>query len=289
MTIDVVLYFYKMSELKIKLVDLIKLSGTELSDYKIHCAIDTSKDNIPLEMFFSEKFKEYQDYQTKKNFNKPYILSLIYLGNNKWLFAGLWKKISLDTLEIKVKNRYYFKYNTQLVKGLDHLTGRAIVFFKKNFRASYLIGEKYGEELFISELREKAMNVGDFPGYNSVRISYNILQLIINEENSSWKGALSSVSGVYVITDTKTGKHYVGSAYGDNGLWQRWSEYSKTGHGDNKELKNILRLNTKLYSSNFQFSVLEICDYNVSEENILNRESHWKEILKTREFGLNEN
>tara|TARA_B110000116_G_scaffold255088_1_gene253138 strand:+ start:92 stop:922 length:831 start_codon:yes stop_codon:yes gene_type:complete len=274
---------------KIKLIDLVKSSGVEISDYKIHCAIDTSKDNRPLEMFFAGEFQKYQDYQTKKNFNKPYILSLIYLENNKWLFAGFWKKLSLDKSEVKVGDRMFFKYNTQLVDGLEHLTGRAIIFFEKNFRASYLIGSKYENDLFISELREKEMNVGDFPGYNSVRLSYNILKLIINEKNSSWKGALSNVSGIYVITDTNTGKHYVGSAYGGEGLWQRWSEYSRTGHGNNKELKKILKSSEKEYASNFQFSILEICDLNGNEENVIDRESHWKEVLKTRDFGLNEN
>lgn len=280
-----------MNEPRIKLIDLIKSSGVEISDYKIHCAIDASKNNKPLEMFFAGKFQEYQDYQTKKNFNKPYILSLIYLGANKWLFAGFWKKINLEESKAKdgFGDKLLFKYNTELVTGLEHLTGRAIIFFEKNFRASYLIGSKYENNLFVSELREKVMSVGDFPGYNSVRLNYNILKLIINQENSSWKGALSNVSGIYVITDTNTGKHYIGSAYGGEGIWGRWYEYSKTGHGNNKELKQILKLNGNEYASHFQFSIIEICDLNGNEENVIDRESHWKEVLKTREFGLNEN
>lgn len=109
------------------------------------------------------------------------------------------------------------------------------------------------------------MTVGDFLGYNSVRLNYNISKLVINEENSSWKGALSNVSGIYVITDKNTGQHYVGSACGGEGLWQRWSEYSKTGHGNNKELKNLLS-EEKEDASHFQFSILEICDLNGSEK-----------------------
>ena len=137
-----------MNEPRIKLIDLIKSSGVEITDYKIHCAIDASKNNKPLEMFFAGKFQEYQDHQTKKNFNKPYILSMIYLGANKWLFSGLWKKISLEKSQVKDGDRLLFKYNTELVKGLEHLTGRAIIFFEKNFRASYLIGSKYENNLF---------------------------------------------------------------------------------------------------------------------------------------------
>ena len=273
----------------IKLIDLIKATGIEISDYKIHCAIGTPKYNKPLEKFFEGKFKEYQEYQTKKNFNKSHILSLIFLGANKWLFAGYWKSMGTSKKQVKKGGNLFYKYNTKLIDGLEHLTGRAIISFEKNFRASYLIGPKYEKQLFLSELREEVMSVGDFPGYNSVNLSFNILKLIISQQNSSWKGALSNVSGIYIITDTKTGKHYIGSAYGGEGLWQRWSVYSKTGHGSNKELERILSANTKEYAKNFQFSILEICDLNDSKENVINRESHWKEVLKTRDFGLNDN
>ena len=237
----------------IKLIDLIKSTGIEISDYKIHCAIDTSKNNLPLEKFFAGEFQQYQEHQTKKNFNKPYILSLIYLGANKWLFSGLWKCLGVSKKQIKKNGIFFYKYNTELTNGLEHLTGRAIISFEKNFRASYLIGSKYEDQLYLSELREEVMSVGDFPGYNSICLSFNILKLIINQQNSSWKGALSNVSGIYIITDTKTGKHYIGSAYGGEGLWQRWSVYSRTGHGNNKELKKLLNTNSKEYAENFQF------------------------------------
>ena len=133
------------------------------------------------------------------------------------------------------------------------------------------------------------MSVGDFPGYSSARLSYNLLKVIIGQQNPSWKGALSSVAGVYLITDTKKGMQYVGSAYGGDGLWQRWTNYVKSGHGQNKDFKLLLKAKGKDYTLNFQFSILEICDLNVNKEYIIGRETHWKEVLKTREFGLNNN
>ena len=273
----------------IKLIHLLRLAGIDLGDYKIHCAIDTSRNNEPLEMFFAGDFKSYQEIQTQKNFNKPYILSLIHLNDDKWLFAGVWRVLGLENKKIRQDGKFFFKYNTKIIKGLEHLTGRAIIHFEKNFRASYLIGSKYEDRLHVSELRELKMSVGDFPGYNSVRLSYNLLKLITSDQNPSWKGALSNVAGVYVITDTQKGGQYVGSAYGGEGLWQRWQEYAKSGHGKNKDLKALLKSKGKDYSNNFQFSILEICDLNASEEIVLNREIHWKEVLKTREFGLNKN
>ncbi len=34
---------------------------------------------------------------------------------------------------------------------------------------------------------------------------------------------VSSVNGVYLILDTRTGNQYIGSAYGNDGIWQKWS------------------------------------------------------------------
>ena len=42
---------------KLKLIHLLRLAGIDLDDYKIHCAIDTSKNNRPLNDFFCRKIQ----------------------------------------------------------------------------------------------------------------------------------------------------------------------------------------------------------------------------------------
>jgi group I intron endonuclease len=105
----------------------------------------------------------------------------------------------------------------------------------------------------------------------------------------SWRSALKSFSGVYVITDNKTGKHYIGSAYGGEGIWQRFVLYARNVHGGNRELKQLLEKHGKDYFNNFQLSILEVCDLNANKDYVLSRESHWKDVLRSREFGYNEN
>jgi hypothetical protein len=100
---------------------------------------------------------------------------------------------------------------------------------------------------------------------------------------------LSNVKGIYIIVDTLTGKQYVGSAYGDECIWQRWSNYAKDGHGGNVELKELLKANGEEYKYNFKYSILEVCNMNLGNEYIISRETHWKEVLLTRTFGLNKN
>ncbi len=170
---------------------------------------------------------------------------------------------------------------------MEHLEGRAIIDFPKSFRASYLVGANYGDRLIVNAIREEKLSIADFPGYNSVRLSFQMLASIIRQNNPSWRAALANIAGVYVIVDRATGKQYVGSAYGGLGLWQRWSTYAQTGHGDDKKLQQLLKQEGIEYAQNFQFSLVEVCDINAGDTYILSRESHWKDVLLTREFGLN--
>ena len=271
----------------LRLVDLIRLSGVVLDDYKIHCATDNSVSGWrPLEEYFAGNFEEGQSEQSQKNFECSQVLSLINLGSSKrWLFVVY----RVDGVK-SAKGCPGFIYSLTRVPGLKHLEGRAIIDFPKSFRASYLVGAKHENQLTVSAIREEKMSIADFPGFNAVRLSFEMLASVIRQDNPSWRAALANIAGVCVIADRQTGKQYVGSAYGGAGLWQRWSHYAKTGHGGNVELRKLLeQQQAHDYARNFQFSIVEVCDINASDDYILSRESHWKDILLTREFGLNLN
>lgn len=269
----------------LKLFDLIRLAGVSLDNYKIHCA--TGAKNPPLDAFFDGGWKEWQEHQNKKNFECREIVSLIHLGRTRWLFAGVYHV--LGGREGDKRNPNGYTYTTREVPGLDHLTGRAIVDFDKPFRASYLKGPKYMDAIYVVAIRDQRMTVGDFPGFKAVLLSLPRLRTIVREQNPTWQTALSNVGGVYVITDNATGKHYVGSAYGGVGLWNRWADYAKNKHGGNKELQHLIARGGEGYAENFQFSILEVCDRDASDDFIISRETHWKSVLRTREFGLNAN
>lgn len=268
----------------IKLIDLLNLAGLTLGKWKIHCASRRSQ-TPPLEAFFDGRFKEWQEWQSQKNFECDHIVSLIDLDRGKWLFAGVYR---VDGVRPR-KSGAGYQYKTVEVARLGHLTGKAIVSFNKDFRASYLLGKNFGDSLVVSELRERRMTIGEFPGYKSVLLSFSMLRTVIREGNPSWKAALANVAGVYVLADAETGKLYVGSAYGGDGIWQRWAAYVKNGHGGNKEVAEIIKQRGQDYAANFQFSVLEVCDLNSSNDFVISRETHWKNVLLTREFGLNRN
>ena len=277
----------------LRLADLIRLAGVplgEAGDYKLHLATDPG-DNPPLDAFFDGTFQRWQERQGKRNFQCPQVLSLIQLGGDRWLFAGVWAVLGLTDHgdEVQPDGWAGFTYETEPVAGLDHLVGRAVATFRRTGRQPYVWGLGLEDRLVVCEIKPTRLTVGEFPGFNDVLLPLRRLRTIVREGNPSWRAALGNVAGIYLIVDTAGGGRYVGSARGGVGLWQRWSDYAATGHGGNRELKALLRAEPPGYERNFQFTLLEVCDLDAGEEFILARESHWKRALQTREFGLNAN
>jgi len=271
----------------LNLVNLIRSAGVDLGHYKIHCAIDNKRSEWrPLEQYYCGTFELGQSQQSQMNFQCENIVSLINLSNSRrWLYVGVYRVAGVQD----ASDFDGFVYDLKRLPSLEHLDGRTIVDFTKDFRASYLVGTKYEEQLIVNSILPERMSISDFPGFNQVRISFEMLRSIIRQDHPSWRTGLSNVSGVYVISDIANGLQYVGSAYGGVGIWQRWAHYAKSGHGGNKELRELLKTEGDDYAHNFQFSLVEVCDINSSSDYIISREGHWKSVLLSREFGYNHN
>lgn len=132
--------------------------------------------------------------------------------------------------------------------------------------------------------------LGNFPGLLNFVLDFNELDQLINnpESNEDWKNHLSSVNGIYLILDIKTGYQYIGSANGQSGIWQRWIDYAKTFHGGNKKLIEICKSEDD-YHKNFRYSVLQPLPSNITKKEIDKIEKIYKEKLGTKVFGLNDN
>lgn len=280
----------------INLHELIGINEEDFSQYKVHFAIGRDNRKEPYDAFLIDDFKDWQERQTGKNWSRNFILSLIYYEKDIWMFGGVYKVLPVEPIPISDDNGWKgWKYETELTNMATEYIGRAFFRFKKEFRASYPTLEldpKNGEPIAkmpLSHILDKRVALTDFLGFDQVNIDYKTLKHIVSDNILSWKSALSNVKGIYLIVDTCTGKQYVGSAYGDECIWQRWSNYAKDGHGGNVELKELLRSNGAGYKEFFKYSILEVCNMNLGNEYIISRESHWKEVLLTRKFGLNKN
>jgi hypothetical protein len=122
-----------------------------------------------------------------------------------------------------------------------------------------------------------------FPGFDRLILSHAELQAVMREHRyAPWRTALSSVAGIYLITNTVNGRHYVGKADGEESIRQRWSTYATNGHGGNVELRS-------LDPAHFRFSVLRVFDPTTPTSDINAAESHFKKALDSIAHGLNRN
>ena len=268
----------------IGLVEFLKAAGVgiETDSLKIHLACWNGQDD-PINIYFAGRFKTWQEWQNHRNFKCDQVLSLIDLGQHTWLFVGVYKILDWRP---HPNRKTTFLYTTSLLPHQEELIGRIIVQHKRRGRNSY-IWKKPEVALPIIEIRREKLTIGEFPGYNAVVLSHSSLKIITEQKIASWHGALANIKGIYLVTDTKTGRHYVGKASGKTGIWQRWCSYAKNGHGGNEELKKVLMEKGSEHMTHFQYSILEIADTHASDEDILARESYWMNALKSREFGMN--
>jgi hypothetical protein len=265
--------------------DLLKMLDQSITPdkCKVHLATWNGEED-PLDVYLAGNFAEWQRWQTRKNFERPFVIALINLpAPNQWLFGGAY------TANGARQRDGLFYYDMDEVISCNELNGRLIVAFERPGRQSYLNGDRWSEHIAVPEIRALRLSIGEFPGYRSIDLTKVELDIVVGQAIASWKSALSSVAGVYLISDTRSGKLYVGSASGEGGIWQRWIEYSATGHGGNVELKSLLKADGMDRSSHFRFSILEIADLHESRDDILRRETHWKNVLLSRIHGLNAN
>jgi hypothetical protein len=212
-------------------------------------------------------------------------ICLLKLRGDQWLLTTI-KKITrlLDVTD-------GVGYDADEVKEYEQYFGRLVVEYHNPCRT---MGRKYEnvmDELEVVQILNEQYTGNEFPGYENVRLSYPLLKNIVDRQLPGWVDALRNQKAVYLITDTKTGKMYVGSATSQTGmLLQRWSSYAADGHGGNIELRELVKQQGLDYvKENFQYSILENYNARMDDGYILKRESWWKETLCTRTHGYNKN
>lgn len=229
------------------------------------------------------------------------ILSFIEFGPRRALFRGAWKK-SKEQLDVesymktysmarRVKvlendvdfDNWYF-YRTARLTLLESMRDRLVIEFPQG-----QLFHRYLNENDFSVIEILPVNyVGDFGGYYDFVLSYVELKKLIASPSSNrvWHQYLSSVAGVYLILDTKSGKQYVGSAYGTQGIWGRWSEYARDPSGGNVMLQKLLDEHGLDYAHNFQYSIMRVIERAATKNQVIQAEKMEKLKLGTRAFGL---
>jgi len=283
----------------IKLTDFIKVSNPAKTKIIFNMnASDPSKRALDFLLENNEEWIIMNAWKTKQSNNNlnnaDYLIALAQYypyGPEYFIFGGLYKveKILPEVFDS-------VGYKLTLMKDYEEYIKRLIIRIEKP------IGRDVYNRLYLNiqetlnpEIYEIAPNtkLGNFQGYQNVCLKHKDLQLIVNNNEPSWKLALSHVKCVYVITDTSSGKLYVGSASGNtDGIWQRWSSYANLENptGGNDGFKELVQLYGKQHIiDNFKYTILEIFDTKTKMNTIIERENYWKNVFETKKYGLNNN
>jgi hypothetical protein len=252
---------------------------------------------IPIrETFHSniERLEVYQSFQNPNKFGKSKTIAVFApYYKTTGIFLGLWdiqgctanSDFTEETLNLLKKHNlpddwfnHDVRYDLKRNNVLDELSERLVIEW-----GPATVAWAQAKDKEVVEIKGKK-TIGDFESFSLVDLNYQELKKIIQfpDTNLTWVKALSSINGVYLIRDTLSGKLYVGSAYGEKGIYGRWSSYAENGHGGNQELKD-------LNPSAFRFSILEIVSATTTADEVIECENRWKEKLGTRQFGLNKN
>lgn len=221
----------------------------------------------------------------RKNFKKDqWVFSFARLTNDTWLF------ISAAEIIDTPKNAFA---KVKILKKFSPFFGKLIITCHKgNTFSLYVFNlKKFLEKIIVKEILPCLYSGENFEGYDKVFLPYKKLAAILSGKMMpSYAEALEQISGVYCLTDTKTGKLYIGSAYGEGGIAKRWGDYFHNKDGKNKKLIELHnKEGDKYFEKFFTFTLLEFFGKNYDKDKIIAREQYWKKCFSTITRGYNSN
>jgi hypothetical protein len=268
---------------KIRLNEILKFDN--LDNVKIRFNLMFKGNWNPIDIFKNDDFDvllegQYWNYKKKSYKEGQVTIGLIRINrkDNLWLLFHIGK----ITKDLNIFNGVGYEYET--LPQYQKYFGRLIIGFKNRSQTMIRLAKSVIDDCEVVQILPDTFDNDIFPGYDKVKVSWEELSRLVSKE--SWKTALQNQKGVYLITDISNGKMYVGSAYGEYMILGRWRSYVRTGNGGNKELK---KLSFDYIKKNFRYSILDIFKATTDDQDIISRESWWKSVLQTREFGYNKN
>ena len=268
----------------IKLNDILRLDN--LNNVKIRFNLMFAQNWNPIELFKNGDIStmlagQYWNYNKNKSYKAGQItVGLVKIKPNEdfWLLFH----IGQVTKDLNILNGVGYEY--QDLPEYEKYVGRLVVKFKNKAQTMIRNAESVIDDCFVSQILPDTFDNDLFPGYEKINISWDEMKRVLEKDN--WKTALQNQKGVYLLTDKSNGKMYVGSAYGENMILGRWRAYIATGHGGNVGLKKLTFDHIK---QNYKYSILDIYKSITDDQIIIDRESWWKKVLQSRQFGYNEN
>lgn len=224
-------------------------------------------------------------YGNKKNFNVGQtVFSFLKMSNDEWLFVSAAK-----ILDVPCNSRA----NVKILEKYKSFFGRLVMKYKKGNTFARYVFRMNGiiENCIVKEILSCQYNGEQFEGYDRINLPYGKLADIFSGKiMPTYYEALKKVTGIYCLTDTKTGKLYIGSATGVEGVAQRWGNYLSSKHGGNaKLLKLYNQKGDEYFEKYFNYSLIEYFGLSYDPQKIKEREQYWKRCFSTIADGYNDN
>lgn len=206
------------------------------------------------------------------------------MSDDEWLFmsaAQIIDTLADDWADVQVLNRFSL------------LFGRLIIKCKKGntFSRHVFNLNKYLEQATVREVLSYVYSGEKFEGYDRVHFPYHMLSdIFAGRILPTYYEALKKITGVYCLTDTHTGKLYIDSATGEEGVAQRWGNYLDSKHGGKKKLITLYKQKgSEYFEKYFTYTLLEYFGLSYDSIKILKREQYWKRCFDTVKNGYNDN
>lgn len=235
-----------------------------------------------------ETFIAYQSEQSFEVFKDvDYIISFIGEDGTTARMVGVYKVLGLDHQKYSSTDTNHIFYKMEEVKDIfDELNERVIIDWGKSAISWHQWLDRNDKD--VISIERKGID-WVCPDYEEIILSYAQLKRIFNSAISVWKNRLTACNCIYVISDSNTGKLYVGSTYNTQGIWGRWVDYARTGHGDNVELIKLLKDDPEYATKYFKWAILQTLPLNINKDKAINIETRWKEKLGRTVCALNKN
>lgn len=257
---------------------------------KLHCAV-WNGESQPVDVL-ARSWDEWLGWNSwrghRDDFNRRFIFSVAQMRDEPttWLFGGVFEVVGRRQMPDAYS--YDIDFRPEFLSGFVR---RLKVQYRPPGR--HVRGLRFDaaiDAMTIAEVLPTGYTGVPFPGHDSISQTLGELEVVYRHQRSDWRGALEHMKGVYVIHDRTSGKPYVGSAYGDTGIWSRWGQYVESLHGGNLDLRDLVdREGDQYVRDNLVFALLEFWSMRMPDAFVLEREAYWKRVLLSREFGHNSN
>lgn len=231
---------------------------------------------------------------------RPYMASFLQTAAGVFCFLGVYKnrgnrafgEIRSETLDVFEVMQNHFSGDEQCSRQelLELYAGRKwfdpeLLDLMADLRGRLFVADPGARNymrlaertvLAVLEIAREERIVPPMPDWDDLCVSAHDLMNLPGE----WRIQLAAWRGIYLIVDQADGARYVGSAYGTENLWGRWTEHVAQQTGVTKEL-------SRRRTTGFRFSILQLLSPAAGIDEVTQAERRWMQRLSTIDFGLN--